>query len=367
MRDVSWALLPALLLMGCGGEAEDLTATVEALAATGPHGVGYSTFTATYAAPVTDEDRTITVLAWYPAEANPGGDKPLYLLREAELATVDAPPLAGPWPVVVLSHGHQGYPAGMSYLAEHLASHGWLVLAPSHKGNTFADGDNRRTDIYYLRALDLSAALDALAALPASHPAHGLAGDQMAVVGHSFGGYTAYMLAGARHDMDALEAACAAGTGKASFCSDLDAAHAAVFRAGLADSRFSAVVSLDPGDFDLFGAAGVAQVSLPALHMVAEASGHRPGHPEEDAYWQALPGASARRVLLLGGAHNDFTDACAAGLDIQCSELAPAPVWRMIRVYVQAFLQRAVLGDDAVAGILDGEVAVSDLAELTAR
>jgi predicted dienelactone hydrolase len=360
--------LALIWLAACGGaEGEDLTAAVAALADVGPYGVGYSTFTATYAAPVTNEDRTITVLAWYPAQANPGGEKPLYLLREAELATVDAPPVAGPWPVAVLSHGHQGYPAGMSYLSEHLASHGWLVLAPSHKGNTFADGDNRRTDIYYLRALDVSAALDAAGALPASHPAHGLAGGARAIIGHSFGGYTALMLAGARHDMDALEAGCAAGTGKASFCSDLDAARAAVFRGGLTDPRFSAVVSLDPGDFDLFGAAGVAQVGLPALHMVAEASGHRPGHPEEDPYWSALPGAAPRRVLLRGGAHNDFTDACAAGLDIQCSALAAEPVWRMIRVYVQAFLQRYLLEDEAVAGILDGAVEVSELVELTTR
>ena len=353
--------------LGCGGEAAP-GGGVEALAAAGPHAVGYSTFEATYAAPVTGEARTLTVLAWYPAEAAPGGERPLYLLREAELATVDAPPLAlGPRPVVVLSHGHQGYPAGMSYLSEHLASHGWLVLAPAHKGNTFADGDNRRTEIYYLRALDVSAALDAAGALPASHPAAGLAGERVAVVGHSFGGYTAYMLAGARHDMDALVAACAAGTGKGSFCSELDAPREAVLRGGLADPRLSAVVSLDPGDFDLFGAAGVAEVGAPALHMVAEASGHAPGHPEQDAYWQALPGAAARRVLLLGGAHNDFTDACAAGLDIQCSALTPAPVWRMVRVYVQAFLHRHLLGDEAMEGILGGEVEVSDLAELTTR
>lgn len=359
----------AAAALACGGEAgPDAAAQVEALAAPGPYAVGYRTLDVAYEAPLTGAQRTLTALAWYPAEAAPEAEDPVYFLRAPELAKVEAPPLdLGPRPVVLVSHGHQGYPAGQSFLTEHLASHGFVVVAPTHTGNTFVDGDARETDIYYLRAHDVSKTLDSLQALPASDPLAALVGDRIAVVGHSFGGYTAFALAGARYDMDTWVEACAGAMSGRPFCSKMGDEEQAVFRAGLEDPRMSAVVSLDPGDFDLFGAAGVAAVDRPVLHMVAEQSGLPPGAPEQDPYWTSLSGADDVRVLLLGGAHNDFTDACAAGLDVRCSDLPARPVWRLVRVYVLGFLQRALEGATAADEILSGRAEVSPLAETTSR
>lgn len=364
-RSVILGLL--LGLCACSGADEgDASAQVDLLAAEGAYAVGYRTLEVEYPNPVGGQTRRLTALAWYPAEPKPDGEDPIYLLRTPELAKVDATPLAlGPRPLVLLSHGHQAYPAGQSFLAEHLASHGFVVVAPTHTGNTFVDGDDRETDIYYLRAHDVSRTLDALIALDDDLGA--LIGDKVAVVGHSFGGYTGFMLAGARHDMDTLAPACAAGTGNAAFCSTMTPDKEAVFRAGLGDARISALVSLDPGDFELFGAAGVGAVQMPVLHMVAEQSGFAPGQSEADDYWVNLSNPADVRVLLLGGGHNDFTDSCAAGLDIRCSDLPARPVWRLVRVYVQAFLLATLEGRSDVAPILDGSVDVSELAELAAR
>lgn len=57
----------------------------------------------------------------------------------ATYARPDAPPAAGPWPVVVFSHGYGLENAvSSSYLMEALASHGYVVLSVSHPGESLA-------------------------------------------------------------------------------------------------------------------------------------------------------------------------------------------------------------------------------------
>lgn len=51
---------------------------------------------------------------------------------------VDAPAAKGsePWPVIVMSHGDAGSRYNMQSACEHLASHGYIVIAPEHTGNS---------------------------------------------------------------------------------------------------------------------------------------------------------------------------------------------------------------------------------------
>ncbi len=351
----------ALTLAACGEAQVD----VETLDAPGPYAVGVRITEAKYTPPLTTEERKLSTVVWYPAEATEG-ERPFYVLRSSEVATLDAPALAlGPRPVVVFSHGHQAYAAAMSQLMEHLASHGYVVIAPTHTGNTFLDGSDRETDIYYLRTYDVQAALDHVEGLGDDLSA--LLSDTRVISGHSFGGYTAFALAGAEYPVDDLDNGCAAGTVSSGYCSTLDDEKRALFAEGFEDDQFSAVLSYDPGDFGLFGAAGVAKIDVPVLHVVAEVSGHPVGDPAADDYWSALSNPSDFRWLLKGGDHNDFTDACEAGLDVRCSTLVPQRVFRPTRVYTLAFLDGVVLGEPGYEGILSGEVEVSSLAEVTTR
>lgn len=352
-----------LMLAGCGGTEPVAPETLEA---PGPHAVGVRSYTVTYTPPLATEPRSLTTLVWYPAEAVTDGERPFYVLRSSDSATTDAPPLdLGPRPVVVFSHGHQAYAAAMSHWMEHLASHGFVAIAPTHAGNTFLDGDDRKTEIYYQRPHDVRAALDHLEGL-GDDPLAGILGDTRVVSGHSFGAYTAFALAGAEYAVADMDAACTAGTGSTGYCSTLDDDKRALFTAGFEDDRFDAVISFDPGDFPLFGA-GVKAVDVPVLHVVAEASGNPPNDPGADDYWSALDGEDDVRWLLLGGDHNDFTDACDAGLDVRCSALAGRRVFPPVHVYALAFLRGVVLGEEGYEAILNGEAEVSSLAEVRAR
>lgn len=114
-----------------------------------------------------------------------------------------------PAPVVVISHGMGSTPAGFAYLGEHLASHGFAVAIPEHIGSGEAikkalfkgliDTNVFPTD-FIERPLDVKQTLDELERLSQSDPIlkERFNMQNVGMMGHSFGGYTALAVAGAR-------------------------------------------------------------------------------------------------------------------------------------------------------------------------
>lgn len=112
-------------------------------------------------------------------------------------AIPEAPPADGPFPLLVFSHGNAGTRRQSTFLTTHLASWGFVVAAPDHTGNTYDDmlllgGEARRDAIRAARTnrpRDVSLVIDAIVAGDPRWPA--VDGEQIGVLGHSFGGYTA--------------------------------------------------------------------------------------------------------------------------------------------------------------------------------
>lgn len=325
----------------------------ERLASPGEFRVGYTTLQVTYDRPDDLGTRELELHVWYPAAEGAEGAMPAYPFRRSRIAVTDAPAAAGPFPVLAWSHGHQAIPDAATDLMEHFASHGWLVLSPTHVGNTTLDGPDRITSIYYLRPHDVSRSLDALESLPGDHPLTGLVGTPKVISGHSFGGYTAMALAGASYT-DMLVERCAADELGDAFCSEMDAESEAIFAAGLGDDRFDAVISMAAGDATLFGD-GIADVSIPLLQMVAEGDGNPPGDASDDAYWQLTTGEDDLRVNMLEGGHNNYTDTCLL-VPLRCSETLDAQdalLW--LRTYALGWTRAVVLEDAEVAELLAGD------------
>lgn len=107
---------------------------------------------------------------------------------------------SGPFPMVVVSHTSGGHRRQLSFLCDHLATHGYLVAAPDHVGNTVADVARRRAagetmtaaqvEAYVKRIIadrvpDLRSVVDDVAAAGVVN------GGRIGSVGASFGGWAA--------------------------------------------------------------------------------------------------------------------------------------------------------------------------------
>ena len=134
---------------------------------------------------------TLPVHVLYPTEAPAKAER--FGPYELEVAR-DAAVAGNALPLVAISHGNGGTPWGYRWLTPHLARAGFAVVLVEHIGNSRTDNSlaespqnlaNRPRHV----TLALSAALEALAP-------HAI--DRAAVVGHSFGGYTALAVAGGK-------------------------------------------------------------------------------------------------------------------------------------------------------------------------
>ena len=139
-------------IIGC---SSDSGSTPDELFEPGPYEVGYREFPITYPQAASGDDRELLLRVWYPAQDDSGAEPARYALSnefiDLDLAAgnaLDAPPVndEGGFPFVVYSHGNGcegllAYPYG-----ELMASHGWILVAPNHTGNTAFDpllGDTR--------------------------------------------------------------------------------------------------------------------------------------------------------------------------------------------------------------------------------
>lgn len=165
-------------------------------------------------------DRAVELEVWYPAAAEHAGhdtapaQQDRYSIFGAGLvaqdAVRDAAPAAGAFPLVVFSHGMAGHRRQSTFFCSHLASHGYVVVSPDHGGNTITDlialalrvrEHEIATNIEPLiqgyvsdRPRDVALILDGIESGTLATPAR-VDSSRIAISGHSFGGFTALVVA----------------------------------------------------------------------------------------------------------------------------------------------------------------------------
>lgn len=333
--------------------------------------------------------RALTVSVWYPAlnpsgapeavtyamDITPGGDYPAVPVYGR--AIQDAVPVTdgAPFPLVLYSHGGWSFRQSAAYLVEHLASFGFVVIAPDHVDN-WGTLFQSSLAAEILRPIELRRTLDYAEQLTAQGGAlEGLIDmAQVAAAGWSFGGEEAMLLAGARFNLDELFAGCQAKDNVFAGCEYQEHVDELVALAGLnmlpqglwpdwRDPRIDAVVALAPGA-DMFGKTGTQEMQAPILLIAGsldESVG--PALAYFDTY-RRLPGTRKSLVTVANASHLIFFNACSAnpgvvdeGLYWVCSD----PVWDMDRAhdlinhFVTAFLLAELKGDTEAAKALAPE------------
>jgi predicted dienelactone hydrolase len=361
------ALAPFFVVLAACGEssAPPVPAGLDApVTQDGPFRAGYRTIEVTYTPPTATEPRTIEAAIWYPTNderitSGPDANEfPTYGVVFRDRATIVDATLApsvyeGGYPVLVHSHGHYGFPGNSYHLLTALARHGWVVIAPQHLGDTFVESGTPEPFRSWLeRPLDVSAALDALEALPETDPLAGeMKLDRVMMSGHSRGTFTVWAILGARFDLGYIEARCEAGDfDEGGGCT---ADEIAAFDRSFRDPRVIAGIPMaGDGGADWYGrAAGMGMVEPPVLMMSGTAD-----DVGADALYDELMSVDLTWIDIEGGCHQLF------GFG-GCNEIEDEVGLPIVRTYALAFSRRHLLGDDdeTVLGILDGSQTVSPL------
>lgn len=324
----------------------------------GVHRVGYRKGSLTYSPDDGSADRTLRVVYWYPTDDTTGEEVRYLTFIPAPGVLGNAAPAGGPAPVVVFSHGNTSYAEQSAFFTAFLASRGFLVVAPDHEGNTV--GLPLDVGIFQWRPGDLSAVIDHLTSLPAGEPLGGLVSDKIAVTGHSFGGYTALAVGGAAWDVDGMLAYCQTSAIELGGCDSLTSSEA-IYRAGFLDPRVDAVISMSPGIVQVFGADGIAQMTLPTMLVTGSRDKRTPNATNGDPAWAQLAGSAANlRLDFASAGHFTFSDACSLPVSIGvgdgCGEgfIDPAPVHAAVNAYALAFLRKHLLRDASGEALLTG-------------
>jgi predicted dienelactone hydrolase len=186
--------------------------------------------------------------------------------------------------LVVLSHGFAADRRFLGYLGEHLASHGFTVAAIEHPASSLSwldqllSGrwvpDEQRSILpaseFVDRPKDIQFLLDELEQLKqrSSRFAELLNTEQVTVIGHSLGGYTALALAGAKLDLNSLRSFCArsdqVGLAPADWlqCTAADLPNELPV---LQDGRVAQIIALNPVIGHLFTSESLAQIQIPTI------------------------------------------------------------------------------------------------------
>jgi predicted dienelactone hydrolase len=196
-------------------------------------------------------DRELATTIWYPAAAGTAEHTNYWdgIFPGTGAWQVARRPQPPRLPLVLLSHGSGGDGSNLAWLAEALASHGYVAAAVDHPGDRFGDSSVEGRFAAWRRPPDLTTVLDQLLADPELGP--WIDSQRVVAAGHSSGALAVLMLAGARLQPRAYVTYCSAA-GHGPDCAFFDGANLLkipdIRDAGRSyrDSRIRAIVALAP-------------------------------------------------------------------------------------------------------------------------
>lgn len=317
-------------------------------------------------------ERPLTVEVWYPAKLAAGqaaAGQYKVLARDGKMEVVlngravrDAQPdsTAGPYPLLIVSHGYPGNRFLLSHLAENLASKGFVIASIDHTDSTYNDQTAFGSTLLN-RSLDQLFVLNQMARLNTNDPSGTLKGmvnaDNTGLIGYSMGAYGAVNTIGG--GVTAASVGFSWGTPEGALA--VRQAGNAAYAASM-DKRIKAAVAFAPWGWNagFWDAAGLAGVKTPVFFVagsVDSISGYSPGVRN---IYEASVNATRYLLTYENAGHNAgapipspkemFDLKCGDGT-WTCSEHYTDPVWDNVRMnniaqhFVTAFLTKYLRND----------------------
>lgn len=315
------SLLPILIAgvvlvgaSGCEGEPQP-DPQVLAFAELGNRPVGYTTTTIAYANALDGQTRELPLHVWYPALED-GDFKATYralgvIALGSDVAVENAAVATGAFPLVVYSHGSGGDGVLAFEYGEQMASHGYVVVAPTHVGNTTGNrlfgGAQPLVNMLAQRPLDIRGTLDAIersehAVLRAAST------DEVVLFGHSFGAYTALAIAGVQISADQLDFLCDDEGDDCSIRSD--PRYLAQLERGWKDRRVVAFGAQAPAFVEAMVEESFSRVEIPMLLMSGRQDVTTTHEEQAIPIWEGLHHREDVWLDFVNAGHQSFVTTC---------------------------------------------------------
>lgn len=233
------------------------------------------------------EGRVLTLEVWYPTSIEKAPDATYQnqtrsgiafnlsgnAVRDAALFSGDST-----FPLVVISHGYTGYRTIMFHLAEHLASHGYVVVGIDHTDSTNEDIDFATAPFAGFLSTLVNRAKDqqfVLDWMTNDSPFSQLIDDSaVGLMGYSMGGYGAINTIGGCFAFTEQHIAAITGSDDSAtnsgLASMINQCHAG--REEGTDPRWQAAVLLAPwgGNYQVFSPDSLANIKVPSLYIAGD-------------------------------------------------------------------------------------------------
>ena len=271
--------------------------------------------------------------------------------------------------MIVISHGLGSDRSTFAYLAIHLASYGFAVLVPEHPGSNAArlqalingTASEVSEPIEFVnRPLDITFVLNQVESLVNAMP--NLRGrlnfQQVGVLGQSYGGYTALVVAGAPINPQQLQASCQnlENTLNLSLLLQCRAIDLTQPEPALQDSRVKAVIAINPITSAVLGQTSLSQIKVPTLMVTGNADTIAPAVTEQIQPFTWLTTPNRYLVMLQGGTHFSTLDSSNAPDAIPLPQEVVGPSPAIARRYIDAlavaFFQTYIANNPAYRGYL---------------
>ena len=183
--------------------------------------------------------------------------------------------LTKPAPLAIITHGFTSSRGDFQYLAEHLASHGYIVLVPEHIGSdavykeAFLRGELSTTVSpieFYSRPQDITTLLDEVEESELNSLVNW---QQVGIFGHSFGGNTALVVAGAPINQERINQECQENelSLNASMLLQCRASFLPPIDFDRRDPRIKAVIAINPVTSTALGPESMGKIEIPTMML----------------------------------------------------------------------------------------------------
>ncbi|MGB3533260.1 MAG: alpha/beta hydrolase [Microcoleaceae cyanobacterium] len=277
-------------------------------------------------------------------------------------------------PVIVVSHGLGADRTSYAEFGRHLASYGMAAALIQHPGSDTEQVQallsGAATEVFKVsefldRPKDISFLLDELERRNSAIYNNQLNLDQVGVVGHSFGAYTALAIGGAQIDYKNLELDCLSKFDSVNLARMFQCRALELPRReyDLRDSRVKAIMPINPVNSSIFGRQSLSQLNLPILWKTSGKDTVTPVASEQvrSFTWLNVP---EKYLLLAEGDHHINLNLSSVNRVVSVSlkeiiEPTPTTVNNYVNAMGLAFFQVYLMQDETYRAYLHSAYAKS--------